>query len=251
MYEGTLWGGTHKLAAPGGGFWPRPADNETVRYETVPRPAHTVQSDCSDPARPPMPPPQATDSSNRAPTAERILDHAQERIQRRGYNAVSYGDLADDLDLTTAAIHYHFPSKGDLGQALVARYRQASAQKRQAICETTAGLHDCLSQYATLYADMLKTGGICLSGVLAADASTLPEGVQQEVQAFFHDQEDWLTEVIAADTTGGAALKGCTTARDAAQLFLAVLQGGMLTTPERDADAYTQRVQAFIDSLVP
>lgn len=198
-----------------------------------------------------MPPPQATDPTDRAPTAERILDRAQERIQRRGYNAVSYGDLAEDLDLTTAAIHYHFPSKGDLGQALVARYRRASAQRRRTICDNSADLHDRLSQYTTLYTEMLEIGGICLSGVLAADASTLPEPVQHEVEAFFRDQEDWLTEVIAADTTGGAALQGCDSARDVAQLLLAVLQGGMLTTPERDADAYTQRVQAFIDSLVP
>lgn len=198
-----------------------------------------------------MPPSQATDSSNRVSTAERILDHAQERIQRRGYNAVSYGDLAEDLDLTTAAIHYHFPSKGDLGQALVARYRRASAQKRQAICDDTANLHDRLSRYATLYTDMLKTGGLCLSGVLAADASTLPKTVQHEVEAFFRDQEDWLTDIMAADTTGGARLAGCETPRQVAQLFLAVLQGAMLTTPDRDADACTQRVQAFINSLVP
>jgi TetR/AcrR family transcriptional repressor of nem operon len=198
-----------------------------------------------------MPSPQATDPTDRVPTAERILDRAQERIQRCGYNAVSYGDLAEDLDLTTAAIHYHFPSKGDLGQALVARYRRASARKRHAICDNSGDLHDRLSQYATLYTEMLETGGLCLSGVLAADASTLPEPVQHEVEAFFRDQEDWLTEVIAANTTGGAALQGCDTARDAAQLLLAVLQGGMLTTPERNADAYTQRVQAFIDSLVP
>ncbi|MFB6280120.1 MAG: TetR/AcrR family transcriptional regulator, partial [Salinibacter sp.] len=56
----------------------------------------------------------STATTDGSATADRILDLAQDRIQQRGYNAVSYGDLAEDLDLTTAAIHYHFPSKADL-----------------------------------------------------------------------------------------------------------------------------------------
>lgn len=97
---------------------------------------------------------------------------------------------------------------------------------------------------------MLEAGGICLSGVLAADASTFPEAVQHEVQQFFRDQEDGLTDVIAADTTGGAGLQGCDTARDVAELVLAVLQDGMITTPNRDAEVYERCIQAFIDSVV-
>ncbi|PSQ97467.1 MAG: TetR/AcrR family transcriptional regulator [Bacteroidetes bacterium SW_9_63_38] len=189
-------------------------------------------------------------SSDRSSTAERILDCAQERIQRCGYNAVSYGDLADDLDLTTAAIHYHFPSRGDLGQALVARYRRSSAEKRAVICDDTVDLRDRLTRYAELYAEMLEEGGRCLSGILAADASTLPDAVQHEVQQFFRDQEDWLTEVIAADTTDGGGLEGAATARDVAELTISVLQGAMLTAPDRDVDTYTRRVHVLIDSVV-
>jgi hypothetical protein len=45
-------------------------------------------------------------------------------------------------------------------------------------------------------------------------------------------------------------LQGGDTARDVAELVLAVLQGGMLTTPNRDAEVYERRIQAFIDSVV-
>ena len=60
--------------------------------------------------------------------------------------------------------------------------------------------------------------------------------------------------VSEADGVGGrignADLQGCDTARDVAELVLAVLQRGMLTTPNRDAKVYERRVQAFIDSAV-
>ena len=58
----------------------------------------------------------------RSETAEQILDLAETLIQTRGYSAFSYQDIADSLGIRKASIHYHFPSKSDLGVAVVDRY---------------------------------------------------------------------------------------------------------------------------------
>ena len=63
----------------------------------------------------------ATDDASKK-TSERILDVAEELVQTRGLNAMSYADIAERLDITKASLHYHFPSKADLVRALVARY---------------------------------------------------------------------------------------------------------------------------------
>ena len=55
-------------------------------------------------------------------TATRLMDAAQLLIMERGYNAFSYKDLAESVGIRTASIHYHFPSKGDLGLAVMGRY---------------------------------------------------------------------------------------------------------------------------------
>ncbi len=196
---------------------------------------------------PVSPDPATTD---RPDTAERILDCAQERLQRRGYNAVSYGDLAEELDLTTAAIHYHFPSKGDLVQTLVRRYRRTSAQTRNRLREKNDTLRERLTQYVDLFSGIMDGGGLCLCGVLAADEDTLPDEVRREVRGFFDDQEEWLTEIIAADTTGGGNLQGCDSARAVARLFLAAVEGAMLTTPNRDPATYTETLHTLVDSIV-
>ncbi|NJK45439.1 MAG: TetR/AcrR family transcriptional regulator [Pleurocapsa sp. SU_196_0] len=62
------------------------------------------------------------------PTAERVLDVAQHLVQTRGFNGFSYADIAARLGIRNAAIHYHYPSKADLGQALARRYRQTFAR---------------------------------------------------------------------------------------------------------------------------
>jgi TetR/AcrR family transcriptional repressor of nem operon len=55
------------------------------------------------------------------PTRVRILDAAERMLQVRGYNGFSYGDVAEELGITRAALHYHFKGKAELGQALIER----------------------------------------------------------------------------------------------------------------------------------
>src|ERR1041384_893083 len=57
-------------------------------------------------------------------TREEILNCAEELWQRRGYNGFSYHHIAVQLGIRNAAIHYHFPSKENLGVALIQRYRE-------------------------------------------------------------------------------------------------------------------------------
>jgi len=45
------------------------------------------------------------------------VDLAEALIQSRGYSAFSYQDISDRLGIRKASIHYHFPSKTDLGVA--------------------------------------------------------------------------------------------------------------------------------------
>ena len=57
-----------------------------------------------------------------AGTASRILDVAERLVQGRGFNGFSYADIAAELQITKAALHYHFAGKAALGEALIARY---------------------------------------------------------------------------------------------------------------------------------
>ncbi|WP_263789367.1 TetR/AcrR family transcriptional regulator [Salinibacter sp.] len=188
-------------------------------------------------------------STESATTADQILDAAQAQIQRRGYNAVSYGDLAAPLDLTTTAIHYHFPTKADLGQALVARYREQNAAMRSTIRTEEDDLRGRLEQYVEGYVEILERGGLCLCGVLAADDETLPEPVRREVRRFFAEQEDWLTAVIAEVHDDGAGLAGYDAPREVAELFLGTIEGTMLTARAHGPDAYRARLYRLIDTL--
>src|SRR5258706_12819187 len=58
----------------------------------------------------------------RSGTAALILATAEEIIQLKGYGGFSYADVAAELKITKAALHYHFPGKAELGEALIAAW---------------------------------------------------------------------------------------------------------------------------------
>ena len=109
-----------------------------------------------------------------ADTATRILDVAERLVQVRGFNGFSYADVAAELGITKAALHYHFASKAELGEALITRYTDRFVDALEAIDAGTAERAAKLDAYADLYADVLRDERMCLCGMLAAEYQTLP-----------------------------------------------------------------------------
>ena len=55
-------------------------------------------------------------------TKDRIMTAARLTVQDRGYGGLSFRELAKDVGIKSASIHHYFPTKGELGSALAARY---------------------------------------------------------------------------------------------------------------------------------
>jgi TetR/AcrR family transcriptional regulator, transcriptional repressor for nem operon len=58
-------------------------------------------------------------------TRERILDAAQRIVLERGFAATSVDAVLQEAPATKGAFFHHFPSKNDLGRALLERYAAA------------------------------------------------------------------------------------------------------------------------------
>ena len=184
-------------------------------------------------------------------TRDQILDVAQELLQTRGYNAFSYRDIAQVVGIKSASIHYHYPAKDALGEALVRRYREDFGQARARLDAETEPRRR-LERYAKLFAATLARGHrMCLCGMLAADFTTLPAPVQDQVRAFFDENEAWLAGVLAQGRLG-SSLQFTGTPRSQGQALLATLEGAMLAAR---AAADPRRFQAIasqaLNSLTP
>jgi TetR/AcrR family transcriptional repressor of nem operon len=154
------------------------------------------------------------------PDAERL-------VQVRGFNGFSYADVAAELTLTKASLHYHFPGKAELGEALIARYAERFAEALAAINTHIAAAPPKLDAYASLYADVLREQRMCLCGMLAAEYETLAAPIRDAVITFLDDNEAWLERVVEQGRKDGS-MRFSGSARETARSIVSGLEGAML-----------------------
>jgi TetR/AcrR family transcriptional repressor of nem operon len=182
-------------------------------------------------------------------TASQILDAAERLVQERGFNGFSYADVARELGLTKAALHYHFASKADLGDALIDRYAARFLQALAWVEDERTDAADKLRAYAQLYADVFRDDRMCLCGMLAADYTTLPDPMRERVVRFFDDNEVWLARVLEAGRTAGT-IRFAGPAPSVARTLIGGLEGAMLVArPYRDLERFRAAADLLIRGL--
>jgi TetR/AcrR family transcriptional regulator, transcriptional repressor for nem operon len=136
-------------------------------------------------------------------TRELLLSTAEKEIGRRGYAGFSFADLAKTVGIRKPSIHFHFPTKGDLGLAVINR-KMAFFKNWIADIPSRRSAVTKLKLYARAHFQPLLQNTICCCAMLATDREVLPAPVQRGVTAYFLLQIDWLESVIAAGQKDGA-----------------------------------------------
>lgn len=129
-------------------------------------------------------------------TKSKIVDVAEELIRTKGYNGFSYRDIATVLSIKNAAIHYHFPSKTDLGIAVIQRTRQNFNQFVSQSDRTIDALTK-LKKFVDIYSESQQKNLVCFMGALGPTFSSLPTEMQQELSIASREIRDWVTSILA------------------------------------------------------
>ncbi len=158
-------------------------------------------------------------------TATRILEVAERLAQTRGFNGFSYADIATELGITKASLHYHFATKADLGCALIVGYSERFDAALGQI--GSADPRKTLDLYVQLYEDVLVRDRMCLCGMLAAEYSTLPQAMRAALRSFFDMNESWLALHLERGRKAGV-LQFDGPPVEMARLLTAGLEGAML-----------------------
>lgn len=171
-----------------------------------------------------------------------ILDAAEVRVRGGGFVAMSFRDLASDVGIKSSSVHYHFATKHELGEALVARYTEQFSARLDEI--DTSNLDTALNGFVGLYAKALVLNEtICLCAVMGAEAIGLPEHVNQRTKAFFHLNRDWLETLLSSH--------GVDTPADTASLIVAALEGGMIIASASNDRSFFEQVAKATLRCVP
>lgn len=159
--------------------------------------------------------------------ADEILRVGQALIQTQGYDGFSFRDVADAVGIKSASVHYHYPSKADLALAVAESYRHQFLGLLAEIDDRGLPPFERLVAYVELFRHTLGADQMCLCGMLASEASTLPNKVRNEVDGFFEDQHHWVAHVIGAGIDEGAVAEAIDPPRFA-HAFVSGLEGALM-----------------------
>jgi AcrR family transcriptional regulator len=160
-------------------------------------------------------------------TKHAILDLAETLLQDKGFNGFSYAHIAKELGVKNAAVHYHFPTKEDLGCAVVQRYRD-----RFQLWVNNARVKDLspqekLNWFFDIYANMRADHGkVCIAGALETEFNSIPDALRDQTQSLTGELLAWLSSTLEEGREAGV-FQFTGQPADKAALILSSLQGGL------------------------
>lgn len=161
---------------------------------------------------------------------DRILDAAERRVRAAGFAEMSFRDVAEDVGIKSASVHYHFKTKAELGEALVQAYTDRFAGALQAIDPSDP--ERAFDDFVKLYDRALVVDeSICLCAIMGAEAIGLPAHVNEKTRQFFRMNVAWLSALFSAHAGQDHA--------GLARLVVAALEGAIIVaSASRDRDLF-------------
>jgi len=107
-------------------------------------------------------------------TRERILDAALTLFAEKGYDATSMREIAEQLGITKAALYYHFDSKAEIVQAMLAdterRVAELAAWAQQQPCTPELS-----RQVLARWSDIMQSRGLAAFRFVVANRGIIEE----------------------------------------------------------------------------
>lgn len=157
-------------------------------------------------------------------TRQQISDAAAKATKSGGLKNLSFRDLAQAVGVKSSSVHYHFPTKPDLAQALVRDYTSVFEDKLKEIEIRHTSVSDRLEALIDEFEAVLADGEICLCGMLASEVTNLDATTKQALGGFFRLLESWLLATVAKSRVGIPGLNKA----QLASVLLSGMEGALL-----------------------
>jgi TetR/AcrR family transcriptional repressor of nem operon len=162
---------------------------------------------------------------------EALLKAAESKVRLGGYSNFSFRELANEVGIKSASVHYHFPTKADLGAELAHQYTDSFLAALGEPTNIKASGINPIDVYTQLFRSALVTDDkMCLCGLLGAQSESLPDKVRLEVKRFFNENLAWLR---AAHTGNGE-----NNPTQAAIVTISLLEGAMMISKALNDHSY-------------
>ncbi|WP_299772725.1 TetR/AcrR family transcriptional regulator [uncultured Pseudoteredinibacter sp.] len=158
---------------------------------------------------------------------QEIIQISLELLQTHGYENFSYQDISSALGITKASIHYHFPKKEDLGQALCEAIKQWHEDLFRQLRANDISAHEKLHAFVQALLSYAKgPNKVCPLSSLQADVAKLPMALLPTLQDLDRHELDFISQVLEEGRQNGEfSFPGDANAQ--ASIFVLSLKGAL------------------------
>ena len=182
-------------------------------------------------------------------TRQQIVDHARNLVQCCGFDGFSYRDIANPLGIRNAAIHYHFPCKGDLGVAVLEDWLHDLEQEITVARERRLPPVRQVDEFFIRSEQESAEGWkVCPFGALSINHEQLPVAMQELLIAIRRTIHRWLTENLEAGRKAGTIHFTGSADTKALQLAAAI-QGARQISKVMEKNVVTEVANQLRDEL--
>lgn len=127
-------------------------------------------------------------------TRETIVQLGDQLIRAKGFSAFSFYDIAKKLRIKNASIHYHFPTKANLGISILKEQRKSLQAIIQAVATKSPTVK--LNAFLSIYSKIKSEGRVCLVGSLATGLNSVDKEMTEELRLLAREIVVWVKGIL-------------------------------------------------------
>ena len=121
---------------------------------------------------------------------------AANAVQQIGLSNLSFRTLADEAGIKSSSVHYYFPEKAHLANAIISNYTQQFNEKLVDISQKKISPLKKLESFIQIFEGVVNDNKFCLCGMMAAEVASLQDESRKLLDHYFTTVEDWLCEIF-------------------------------------------------------
>ncbi|MCG6169454.1 TetR/AcrR family transcriptional regulator [Leptospira sp. FAT2] len=181
-------------------------------------------------------------------TKEKIVTLARHYFQSVGFQSFSFQNIADDLGIRKASIHYHYPSKEELGLEVLEVYYKNFEEYTQTLKERPPRVR--LFGLFKLYEGYTgENGKICPFGVVGTEYHVLSPAIREKTLVLHNQHRDFLIQTLHDGMKEGSFILPLNV-KETADLFMSAIQGSMQISRIRKDKEYFPKMIKNLKSMI-
>ena len=126
-----------------------------------------------------------------------ILSLANRELQEKGVGSLSFRELAAKLGIKSSSVHYYFPQKDDLIDALAEDYAHNVFEAVKARTEKLASGKPRLIALMDIIHENIQNR-VCTAGILAVESAYVSDTTRATIGRFFENLLAWIKSELKA-----------------------------------------------------